>query len=140
MAFCKSLGIKSCMTNNLRHLKLDGFNVTLTYLKANTCLVALKGELDFSIYDKLTNFVLQNLLPDEEAAIIDLRDLEFMDSHGIRFIVKLMYQFGAENVALYRVSPHIHRILAMASFDVKISELNDPEELDKWISSRKKAA
>jgi anti-sigma B factor antagonist len=60
--------------------------------------------------------------------LIDLTNLEFIDSHGLRVLLNAHKEFSSENiqVVLQNPNPHLKRLLRIMQFDrVFVIESND---------------
>ena len=63
-----------------------------------------------------------------EALVIDLRDLEFMDSSGLRMIIELRNRDGATPVSFVAPGERVGRVLDMTGVRSKLTWVEDPRE------------
>jgi anti-sigma B factor antagonist len=83
--------------------------------EVETCLVKLAGELDFGSVPALDAAVHRLLSDDLRRIVLDLADLEFMDSTGIQCLVELSRRSRAEGDPLRIVAPggEVDRVLRL---------------------------
>jgi anti-sigma B factor antagonist len=67
--------------------------------------VAIKGELDMSTVATLSERLDSQLKGEVTLVTVDLRDLTFMDSSGLRLLIELNYRSQAESWQLALVAP-----------------------------------
>jgi anti-anti-sigma factor len=94
-------------------------------------IVAFSGELDIAEVPRL-----QQELDEVEAntppvLVLDLRELSFIDSSGLRFILEtdLRARKQARRVAVVAGPDRVHRIFLIALLDKRL-EFMEPEELE----------
>src|ERR1700750_3120606 len=61
--------------------------------------------------------------------VVDLRDLDFMDSSGLRLIVELRNRYGAAEVGFIAPSDRVARVLDMTGVRAKLTWVSEPREL-----------
>jgi anti-anti-sigma factor len=84
----------------------------------DTATLKLTGELDLSSVELLTA-ALDDVLADATPVVIDLRELDFLDSSGLRAFVALHHRAEKEGFS-YRViagPPQVHRTFVMTGLD-----------------------
>jgi anti-sigma B factor antagonist len=74
-------------------------------LTGSTLTVAVSGELDMNTVSMLTEHLDGRLNGHVTEVIVDLRDLEFMDSSGLRLLIELNDRSQAETWQLALVAP-----------------------------------
>jgi anti-anti-sigma factor len=83
-------------------------------------VVEVRGELDLATASQLEDAVLPSVRDGRET-IIDLRDLEFMDSTGVRVVVAahLAAEEHGARLALVRARPGtaVHRVLEISGLE-----------------------
>ena len=123
-------------------LSRDFTNLTawLEFLPSGVCLIGLRGDLDQAVLEELSDFINENLSEQQTAVIIDMSELDFMDSSGVKFVNRMVRMFGYGNVAVYKISRDCDRILAVLALKNKITHLNRPDELRVWRGETRYAA
>ena len=127
------------MSGSPRSRDWKNLRARFTPLPSGVCLIELKGELDQAVFYELCEFTDTNLTDHETAVIIDMSELEFMDSSGVKFINKLVRIFGYGNVAVYKMNEDINRILMILAMEKKITHLKRPDDLRRWRGEAKYA-
>ena len=96
-----------------------GFSVERSEREGTTVL-ALHGELDISTTDELARAA-SGIAPGTEL-VIDLTDLEFMDSAGLRALMNLDLRAREEGwtVSLTSPQPAVLRLLKLSGFEDRI--------------------
>ena len=106
------------------------FTTTLT--SAGDALIALTGELDLSATASLEEEI-GRLAADDgvRRVVLDLRELEFMDSTGLRMVALAERSLGAAGRprVLVRGPDAIHRVFAITRMDEHLSFVDDPGSL-----------
>jgi anti-anti-sigma factor len=123
------------MSRTKRHHHLATLKITLEHLPPATCRIELAGEMDNLNFQPLMTFILDNLMKEETAAVIDLQRVGFMDSSGIKVILMLGDRLGYNNLALCCVNPHIHRMLTIAGLEDKMWHITRPCPKGEWEAS-----
>jgi anti-anti-sigma factor len=110
-------------------MKFDpGFSVEVT--RDDTAIrIALFGELDISTVGEL-----KAALPSPEPGevlIVDLRELEFMDSSGIGILFRLDVAARADGWTLIvvRGSPAVQRMLDLCNLGERVRLVDEPAEI-----------
>lgn len=92
-------------------------------------LVAVRGELDLAVADDLEGILLP-LVREGRHAILDLRDLEFMDSTGVRVLVSahLAAQERGGRFSIVRTSEGtpVRRVLEISGLDGVLELIDAP--------------
>ena len=104
------------------------FHTTLT--SAGDALIALAGELDLSGAPPLDEEI--DRLAGEEGVrrvVLDLRELAFMDSSGLRLIALAERRLGAagRELALVRGPETVQRVFAITRMDEHLTWVDAPE-------------
>jgi anti-anti-sigma factor len=77
----------------------------------------LSGELDMASADTLRN-ALQPVVQSNGHLVLDVEDLTFIDSSGLRALVQLSAQMnGAAPLVLTQVSPSVRRLLDIVGLE-----------------------
>lgn len=111
-----------------RAVTLLSFQTTVT---ADTAVVALAGELDVAGAELLDN-ELRRIAADHGTTrvVLDLRDLDFMDSTGLRLVVLADERARAvgHDFALVRGKPDVHRVFEITRMIDRLTIVDDPSE------------
>ena len=86
-------------------------------------ILALSGELDMSTIDALTGQVDTELQRPVQCLILDLKDLAFMDSTGLRLLIELHERAQQEKWRLKLIAPRhdaAARVLQITGADVSL--------------------
>ena len=106
------------------------FTTTLT--SAGDALIALTGELDLSATPLLEEEI-GRLAEDDgvRRVVLDLRELDFMDSTGLRMVALAERSLSAAGrpLVLVRGRDAIHRVFAITRMDEHLSFVDDPDSL-----------
>jgi len=95
-----------------------------------SAVVELQGELDLATVDEVRE-ALQKLVTTKRSVILDLRDLGFIDSSGLRLILEtdaLARQDGF-NFALVRGPSTVQRLFALTGMEDHLVFVDAPEDL-----------
>src|SRR6187401_527924 len=86
-------------------------------------VVHLSGELDMAVADSFCQGLLSSL--DGQRPVLDLSELTFLDSSGIRAILQIASAKG-QGVALRNLPPNIKRVLDVAGIDESMGVTIEP--------------
>ena len=107
------------------------FHTTLT--SAGDALIALTGELDISGAPALDEEI-DRLAGDEgvRRVVLDLRELEFMDSSGLRTVALAERRLAAaeRSLVLIKGPDTVQRVFAITRMDDHLKFVDDPDGLD----------
>ncbi|HWF26022.1 MAG TPA: STAS domain-containing protein [Solirubrobacteraceae bacterium] len=94
-------------------------------------VLAVSGELDLASSATLSQALEEAGGSDPALVVLDLREVEFMDSSGLAVLVKAHqraqstgYRFG-----LINGSPQVQRLLTLTGMDERMRVVETPEEL-----------
>ena len=111
-------------------MSLLSFATTVT---GDTAVVALTGELDVS-GAALVEQEMERVIADHGArtVVLDLSDLEFMDSTGLRLSVLSDERLRAQDrrFALVRGNPDVHRVFVITGMEGRLSWVDPPAAED----------
>ena len=84
-------------------------------------VVAPRGELDLFTVDEVET-VLRARPEASEAVVLDLRDVTFLDTSGMRLVVEAVHEFDREGLrfAVVRGGPDVQRLFALARLDDRL--------------------
>ena len=89
-------------------------------------VLRLHGELDLMSVPTVEETV--DRRGAREAVVVDLRELEFMDSSGLRMIIELRNRGGGTAVAFVAPGERVGRVLDMTGVRSKLTWVEDPRE------------
>ncbi len=89
-------------------------------------VLRLHGELDLMSVPTVEETVDRHR--GRQAVVVDLRDLEFMDSSGLRMIIELRNRRGGSPVAFVAPGERVGRVLDMTGVRSKLTWVTDPRE------------
>jgi anti-sigma B factor antagonist len=99
--------------------------------RANAALLAVSGELDIATAPELEQ-ALDQICPDQvKLVVVDLRDLEFMDSTGLSTLVRAHQRLAERDceLTLVRGPPQVQRLLDLTGVAERLRLGSDPAEL-----------
>src|SRR3712207_2318793 len=107
-----------------------GFSLTVDQLAPNVMRVALRGELDLSrplLLDSELQAV-EAMRPD--ALVIDLRELDFVDSSGIARLIgaRRRAMRGGWQLLVVRGGETVSRVMSLSAIDRALRLIDDPSE------------
>jgi anti-sigma B factor antagonist len=94
--------------------------------------VTVRGELDLATAPELEEIVMERIDAGQDV-VIDLRELEFMDSSGVRVLVAAHARAGRSGARLIVVRPGedsaVGKIIEVSGLDAELHLVDDPAEL-----------
>ncbi len=113
--------------------------IRLGHVTADIFMLELEGEFDHAVFVETSDY-LGNLFCDRECAVVvDMHNLTFMDSSGVKLLTSLAKSFGFENVAVYKANHDLMRIISLVALDKKLCILDNQDDLDRWSGLREAA-
>jgi anti-sigma B factor antagonist len=108
----------------------DGFRVAILRSGATARLV-LAGELDLLTAPELQSAIDQVLSERARHVVLDLRELDFLDSTAITIIYRLdqLARQDGFNLAVVRGKANLQRVFAITGLDNQLVFVDAPEEL-----------
>jgi stage II sporulation protein AA (anti-sigma F factor antagonist) len=96
-----------------------------------TALVVVSGELDVASGPTLEQELAKADASDAQLVILDLRDLEFIDSTGLSILIKAHQQAEASGrrFAVVRGRSQVQRLLGLTGLEERLTLVDSPEEL-----------
>lgn len=93
----------------------------------DTAIVRLFGELDIAGCDEFEQALSQAGENGARTVVVDLSDLEFLDSSGLRSLLKLHAELGENGVrlAVIRGTPAVHRVFQITRTDQRLEFVDD---------------
>lgn len=107
------------------HFRVD------VHRESSAVVLAVSGELDLSSSPALEEEVGKAIGSDASIVIVDLRELEFIDSTGLGVLVKANQRAVDEDraFALVRGGPQVERLLTLTGLAERLTTAETPEEL-----------
>jgi anti-anti-sigma factor len=99
--------------------------------EGRSALIVVGGELDLASGPALEDELARVLASRVELVVLDLRELEFMDSTGLGILVKANRRAIDEGrrFGLVKGSPQVQRLLDLTGVAERITLVDTPEEL-----------
>lgn len=96
-----------------------------------TTTLILSGELDLVSSPQLEEALRVLEEPDVELVVLDLRELEFMDSTGLHLLVRAHHtaEDTGRRLALIRGTEQVQRLLNLTGITELLTIVDSPEEL-----------
>ena len=92
---------------------------------AGTTRLAIAGDVDLADERPLVDAVEAILAANVEPVVLDLSDVDFLDSSGVRALVRLRLDHG-DRVRLGAVSPSANRVLQVAGLLERLGGQEEP--------------
>jgi anti-anti-sigma factor len=94
-------------------------------------VLAVGGELDLSSSRALEEELERALASDAPCVIVDLRDVEFIDSTGLGVLVKANQQAvdGGRRFGLVQGGAQVQRLLSLTGLSERLTVAGTPEEI-----------
>lgn len=108
------------------------FAVDMSRSDGGDITFSLSGELDLSTIDQLQSAVDTGVDgKTEQLVVLDLRGLTFMDSTGLRLMLRLDHRVRAEGGRLVLVQGprRVHRVFELTQATEEIEIVSDPSEV-----------
>ena len=108
------------------------FDVAISRQADGGVSVTLTGELDLSTLERLETALDGDLGPKTGLVVLDLRELTFLDSSGLRAILALdadVREQGGRFV-LIQGPRRVHRVFELTRADEELEVVSDPAEIE----------
>lgn len=108
------------------------FDVGISQRQDGGISFALSGELDLSTLDHLETVLDGSLDGGPELVVLDLRNLTFLDSSGLRVMLRLHESQRKQGgrLVLIQGPRRVHRVLELTRADEELEIVADPGEID----------
>ena len=99
--------------------------------EGEAALIAVRGELDLASGPELESELGKLAAPGTQLVVVDLRELEFMDSTGLSILVRAHQRLAEDGCVLGLVegSPQVQRLLDLTGVAERLQVVRTPEEL-----------
>jgi anti-sigma B factor antagonist len=100
-------------------------------MEGRAAIIAVAGELDLASSPKLEQQLDEVWASDAELLVIDLRELEFMDSTGLSIIVGAQQRLGdsERKLSVVKGPPQVQRLLDLTGVSERLQLVDTPEEV-----------
>jgi anti-anti-sigma factor len=101
-----------------------------TERRDGTTRVSLRGELDIASTERLDH-ELQALENDAAVIVLDLREVEFIDSTGVRALIAAdeRARSNGRRLVVVRGSTAVDRLLSVTQLDRRLEIVDDPDSV-----------
>ncbi len=105
------------------------FRVDVRHEEGGT-VIALSGELDLASSPDLEQKLDEVFASDAELVVLDLRELEFMDSTGLSVLIRAHQTAEEARRRLYLVKgpPQVQRLLTLTGVGERLAVVDTPED------------
>jgi anti-sigma B factor antagonist len=99
--------------------------------EGSAVVIVLGGELDLASSPRLEQSLEQVWTTDADPLVIDLRELEFMDSTGLSIIVRAQQRMTEDGrqLSIVRGSQQVQRLLDLTGVAERLRLVDTPEEV-----------
>ena len=106
------------------------FNIESSPSPDGGVLLSLSGELDLSTAADLERAVAMNVDGRPQMVVLDLRELGFLDSSGLRIVLRLQQRVSGNGgrLVLVRGPRRVHRVFELPGADEELELVADPSE------------
>jgi anti-anti-sigma factor len=110
--------------------------VTITAEPNNGKRVSLAGNLDTDTAPQLQASINKSVDPSVHVLILDLKDLKFLSSAGLRviFMSRKMMENRKGKLMLVNLQPQVHRVFEIIKALNGMNVFKDREELDAYLA------
>ncbi|MCK4267717.1 MAG: STAS domain-containing protein [Actinomycetia bacterium] len=126
--------------NSARETSFKTIRVSAERLPKHLVRLKISGELDVAACNDLLPQIDTFVDKTARVLIVDLEDLRFMDSSGVKLLISFGNQFGFENVVIYKANRNILRVLEIIVCGRKFVYLASDGELEDWHNNLDTAA
>lgn len=100
-------------------------------IEGRAAIIVVTGELDLASSPELEEQLDEVWASDAELLVIDLRELEFMDSTGLSIIVSAHQRLGdsGRKLSVVKGSQQVQRLLDLTGVSERLQLVDTPEEV-----------
>ena len=101
-------------------------------------IVSLKGEIDLDCASRVYSLILAEIDNGELRFLLDLKELDFMDSSGLQILLRLKEKQNKLKKEILIVNPsnHIVKLFQLTGFDKLFRIFNDTAEALSWLEDQ----
>jgi anti-anti-sigma factor len=105
------------------------FRVDLRHEEGGT-VIAVSGELDLASSPALEERLDEVFGSDAELVVLDLRELEFMDSTGLSVLIRAHQtaEAGERRLSVVKGPPQVQRLLTLTGVGERLAVVDTPED------------
>ena len=94
-------------------------------------VVALSGEIDLAAVDSVEHRIRDVVAGEPDLLVLDLRNVEFMDSSGLRLVLRLDQEQRERQgrLVLVRGGRRVARVLELTGAERQLEMVDDPAEI-----------
>lgn len=109
---------------------MDSLGITIDRIGDNAVLVALAGELDLSRAYTFDEEMRRLEAQRPEAIVLDLRELNFLDSAGLGRVLALQRRARRDGrrLVVVRGCRAVQRLFAITALDARLEMVSDPRD------------
>jgi anti-anti-sigma factor len=113
----------------VRHLNGSSPFVVTIEQRGSRVHVALTGELDISTAQRLEDDLRRVEAERPELIVLDLQELSFMDSTGLRLLITAdaRAREDGRRLAIVRGNEMVHRVMRLTRLDERLDIVEDPD-------------
>ena len=107
------------------------FNIDSSPRPGGGVVLALSGELDMSTAGELERAVATGVDGRPDLVVLDLRELAFLDSSGLRIMLRLQRRVSGNGgrLVLVRGPRRVHRVFELTGAEDELQIVTDPSEV-----------
>ncbi len=104
--------------------------------RGSAVVVKYSGEITLEVASVLKTRLEEEPVRSADVLVVDLSDVQFMDSSGIGFLVSLNTRLrsGGKGFYLFNLSPQVEKTLALVQLLAFFEILSDEDELEAVVS------
>jgi anti-anti-sigma factor len=94
-------------------------------------VIALSGDIDLAAVSAVEERIRAGLDGGSSTVVLDLRQVEFMDSSGLRLILRMDHEVRerGDRFVLVRGGRRVSRVLELSGVDRQLETVDDPAEI-----------
>jgi anti-anti-sigma factor len=121
-----SFGVEKCEDDGGLVAAPGNFDVVADR-SGGTFVVAPNGEIDLATVDRVREVVDRDKQPGEDL-VLDLRQVGFMDTSGLRYVLELVDRAGSEgfSLRLVRGPRAVQRVFEVSGLEPRLPFVDDP--------------
>ncbi len=94
-------------------------------------VISLSGEIDMAAVDAVEQRIRARVDGGESTMVLDLRRVEFMDSSGLRLVLRLDHEVRerGDRFVVVRGGRRVARVMELSGVDRQLETVDDPAEI-----------
>jgi anti-sigma B factor antagonist len=99
-------------------------------------VIALAGELDMAAEPRVTAQVGRAVADGADVVVLDLREVTFLDSTGVRALVLAhrRCEEAGRRLFVVRGRPSVHRVLVLCGIDARLALVDGPDHVPDLVA------